>query len=76
MLQRWYAVLLILLLTPAPEVLSQDAEPSAPMRLYAENEYLRLYVNEDTAEIAVWDKRRRAAWYSNPPGREAAKGLI
>ena len=36
------------------------------MELVAENEYLKLYTNTNTAEIAVYDKRNQAVIYSNP----------
>lgn len=34
-----------------------------------ENEFLRLYMNRGTAEIAVYDKRSGDVWYSNPQDR-------
>lgn len=40
------------------------------MEQTAENEYLILYVNPGTTEIAVHDKRSGAIWYSNPQDRE------
>ncbi|HKL79257.1 MAG TPA: DUF5696 domain-containing protein [Mobilitalea sp.] len=36
------------------------------MDLVAENEYLKLYTNTETAEVAVFDKRNQTAIYSNP----------
>ncbi|MGF7143685.1 hypothetical protein HNQ56_002112 [Anaerotaenia torta] len=36
------------------------------MVLAAENEYLKLYANTETAEIAVYDKRNKETVYSNP----------
>ncbi len=50
---------------PAPENgLAEGMEQAA------ENEFLILYVNRETTEIAVQDKRSRAIWYSNPQNRE------
>jgi hypothetical protein len=40
------------------------------MEMAAENEFLMLYVNSETTEIAVQDKRNGAIWYSNPRNRE------
>lgn len=40
------------------------------MELAAENEYLKLYTNKETTEIAVYDKRTGETTYSNPPDRE------
>lgn len=36
------------------------------MVLAVENEYLKLYTNTETAEIAVYDKRNKTITYSNP----------
>ena len=36
----------------------------------AETHVLELLYNEDTAEVAVKDKRSGKVWHSNPPGRE------
>ena len=39
------------------------------MVLAAETHDLKLYINESTGEIAVYDRRGGHTWYSNPPGR-------
>lgn len=41
----------------------------------AENDYLILYVNMETAEIAVTDKRSGYTWYSNPPDRDSVEKI-
>ncbi|WP_141503070.1 DUF5696 domain-containing protein [Paenibacillus luteus] len=43
------------------------------MENVAENEFLILYANMSTTEIAVEDKRSGAIWYSNPQNREDDK---
>ncbi len=43
--------------------------------LVAENDYLILYVNTETAEIAVTDKRSEQTWYSNPPDRDSSEKI-
>lgn len=43
------------------------AEEVQGMALGAENEYLQLYINLETADIAVKDKRIDTVWYSSPP---------
>lgn len=44
-----------------------ENNPSVPnMVLVAENDYLKLYTNTDTAEVAVYDKRNHNIVYSNP----------
>jgi hypothetical protein len=48
---------------------TQEAAPEG-MEAVAENEFLVLYVNPDTTEIAVQDKKNNAIWYSNPQDRE------
>lgn len=42
--------------------------------LAAENEYLRLYINPDTSEIAVEDLINDKLWFSNPQDRSKEKG--
>lgn len=52
---------------------SNSAEEQAALSMMdkaAENEYLILYVNNATAEVAVKDKRSDYIWFSNPPERE------
>lgn len=46
--------------------ISEAAPDVEGMVLAAENEYLKLYTNVETAEIAVVDKRSGAITYSNP----------
>ncbi|GGG53461.1 DUF5696 domain-containing protein [Paenibacillus radicis (ex Gao et al. 2016)] len=50
-------------------VSSQTAE-LANMELAAQNEFLALYYNRETTEIAVKNKRDGSVWYSNPQDRE------
>ncbi|MDE7300050.1 MAG: hypothetical protein K2N94_14735 [Lachnospiraceae bacterium] len=56
-----------------------DAAPSVEgMVLAAENESLKLYINMETADTAVYDKRTGHTVYSNPPAADAdpvASGL-
>ncbi|AGI38762.1 hypothetical protein Clst_0670 [Thermoclostridium stercorarium subsp. stercorarium DSM 8532] len=40
------------------------------MKGIAESDYLQLYVNDQTAEVAVLDKRNGYIWRSNPAGRD------
>ncbi len=42
----------------------------AGMELVAENDYLKLYTNTETAEVAVYDKRNQNIVYSNPAGAD------
>lgn len=46
--------------------ISESASDVEGMVLAAENEYLKLYTNIETAEIAVYDKRSGVTTYSNP----------
>lgn len=43
------------------------------LNLVAENEYLALYIDPETTEIAVKDKRGGRMWHSNPQDREEDK---
>ncbi|WP_337104412.1 DUF5696 domain-containing protein [Paenibacillus sp. YIM B09110] len=60
---------------PEAEVTAASVDPSKTasiaegMEQVAENEFLILYVNNATTEIAVQDKRSGAIWYSNPQDR-------
>lgn len=65
---------------PAPEAAAQPdvqqtqdaaapAELSAELEAVLDNEYLTLYLNRATTEIAVRDKTSGALWYSNPQDR-------
>lgn len=57
---------------------SRKASPNTPAELQvleameqvADNETLQLYINRQTAEIAVKDLRDGYVWFSNPVGRE------
>ena len=46
--------------------LSDDNPSVQGMELVTENEYLKLYTNTDTAEVALYDKRNQKTIYSNP----------
>lgn len=49
----------------------EDRNPSVDgMVLVAETEFLKLYTDTETTEIAVYDKRNGEIVYSNPPDRE------
>lgn len=41
-------------------------ELSADLKAALDNEYLTLYLNQTTTEVAVKDKKSGAIWYSNP----------
>jgi len=50
---------------------SSHVQPEIPhMGPVLENNELRLYLNRDTAEIAILEKKSGQIWYSNPPDRE------
>lgn len=42
----------------------------------AENQYLTLFFNEDTTEIAVYDHRTDQFWHSNPVNRHSVEKLL
>ena len=44
------------------------------MVLAAENENFKLYTNTDTAEVALYDKRSKETYYTNPVERENKNG--
>ncbi|MFW6270101.1 MAG: DUF5696 domain-containing protein, partial [Bacillota bacterium] len=51
------------------QIVDQEKE-LVDFKLYAENPFLKLYLNENTTEIAVEDKRNREIWFSNPANHE------
>jgi len=56
---------------PNLKAATAGAAPQIPgMKPMLENNELRLYLNETTAEVAVLDKRTGNVWYSNPQGRQ------
>ena len=55
----------------ASNELGEIIKASSGFSKAAENEYLELYARGETAEIYVRDKATGAAWYSNPPERDA-----
>lgn len=60
------------------QVCAAESAPQLPSRLsamdlVAENEFLALYVDMSTTEIAVWDKSHACVWYSNPVDRDTAE---
>lgn len=44
--------------------------------LVSENEYLELYFNSQTTEIAVYDKVNDKTWFSNPQDRAKARAAV
>lgn len=57
--------ILALLLCWAP--VAADEEYLSDYTLVSENEYLQLYLNEETTEIAVLQKSTNYVWFSSPP---------
>lgn len=56
--------------------LSYAQDVLAPYTLVAENEYLGLYVNNDTTEIAVKHLESNEIWFSNPPDSRTDKDTL
>jgi len=50
---------------------SSNADKNVPetMKMVAENDYLALYIDEGSTEVAVRDKKTGRVWYTNPPDR-------
>lgn len=62
-------LLLVLVLSLTAAVGIAAADDLAGYEFVAANEYLSLYFNSETAEVAVHDLRTDLIWYSNPPNR-------
>ncbi|REK74790.1 DUF5696 domain-containing protein [Paenibacillus paeoniae] len=52
------------------QAVAQPIDPVSGMRVVAENEFLTLYFDTETTEVAVKDKKSDYVWQSNPPQRE------
>ncbi|MFW6016479.1 MAG: hypothetical protein ACOCRK_08570, partial [bacterium] len=61
-----YAKVFILLALIFVITVSLNADDLTAYSLISENEYLKLFINNDTTEIAVQDKNNQQVWYSNP----------
>ena len=59
-------VLILLLMLAALAAANASAVELAGYELVAENEYLVMYFNPDTAEVAVYDQRTEEVWFTNP----------
>jgi len=62
-------VLILLLMLAALAAANASAVELAGYELVAENEYLFMYFNPDTAEVAVYDQRTEEVWFTNPQNR-------
>ncbi len=76
-LKKFIALLIVIALLMSYNVVAYGsaadikAASSVPdsMKMVAENEYLRLFIDETTTEAAVQDKKTGYVWYTNPQGR-------
>lgn len=73
MMQKYYyrifpALVLVIIFQLIPAFVLADGPEG--FTCVSENEYLRLYVDYNTTEIAVEEKASGNIWYSNPQGRE------
>ena len=55
---------------------ARTALPDGGMNLVSENDHLRLYVNQSTAEIAVEDKKTGKVFLSNPQDIDSHSEII
>ena len=66
--------------TPCDASLGSADEKLSGYELAEENDYLHLWLNRDSAEVAVLDKKSGYIWFSNPPARaeeeRIAKGAL
>ncbi len=63
---RYIVIWLITLLLISGTILASDNQ----LQLMKENEYLQLYINKSTTEVAVKDIQSGKVWYTNPPDRD------
>lgn len=66
--------------TPCDASLGSADERLSGYELAEENDYLELWLNRDSAEVAVLDRKSGYIWFSNPPARaqeeRIAKGAL
>lgn len=60
------ATLLVIGAAASYPVKAEAASAPQGMKLVSENEYLALYINEEDASVAVFDKEGANYWYTNP----------
>ena len=56
------------------KALKDDDKVVSDMVLVAENDNFKLYTNQKTTEIALYDKRSKEVYYSNPLDKDSAVG--
>ena len=68
-MRRMIVLLLVLTFTALSSYHLVEAVELEGYMIAAENQYLTLFFNEDTTEIAVYDHRTEQFWHSNPVNR-------
>ena len=58
------------------EIIELDSQLDDAFELIAENDHLKLYLNSDLVEFAVYVKQHNQLWYSNPPLRATEEALV
>lgn len=58
------------------EIIELDSQLDDAFELIAENDHLKLYLNSDLVEFAVYVKQHNQLWYSNPPLRATEETLV
>ncbi|MFP4661087.1 MAG: DUF5696 domain-containing protein [Halanaerobiales bacterium] len=59
----------------AEEISGEEITELESFTIAAENDYLKLYIDNETTEIVVQDKSTGNLWFSNPPGREEVEKI-
>ncbi|HPT92284.1 MAG TPA: DUF5696 domain-containing protein [Limnochordia bacterium] len=72
----WLLLILFSLLCLDAELAAYGQELPNGYVVVAENEYLQLYLNESTTEIAVANRASGRVWYSNPNNTKAQEQLL
>ncbi|MGB3985169.1 MAG: hypothetical protein WBL69_04640, partial [Limnochordia bacterium] len=75
-LSLWLLLILFSLLCLDAELAAYGQELPNGYVVVAENEYLQLYLNESTTEIAVANRASGRVWYSNPNNTKAQEQFL
>lgn len=74
-MRRMIVLLLVLTFTVLSSYHLVEAVELEGYMIAAENQYLTLFFNEDTTEIAVYDHRTEQFWHSNPVNRRTVETI-
>lgn len=73
--QRLALTILVTMLLPCMALASETPASLRQYTLVSENEYLQLYINEETTEVAVLERSTSHIWFSSPQNLAATEKI-